>query len=109
MITCHVDMVETNKDAAQEPYATLSNLPNFIGFHKCFPNITQIFLESRYSVRGRWFLFVLSQGQIIRTRISITLGRHNLVSYLWTRKLPLTTRHPNMSAANLLTPIGQCF
>ncbi|KAK0437958.1 uncharacterized protein EV420DRAFT_153382 [Desarmillaria tabescens] len=74
-ITCHVDLVEANKDAAQEPYTALSNLPNFIGFRKCFPNITQVFLEITYRIRGRWFRFILSQEQTIRTRISITLDQ----------------------------------
>ncbi len=74
-ITCHVDLVELNRDAAQEPYTILSNLPNYISFRRCFPNITQIFLEIRYRVRGRWFHYILSQQQIIRTRISIALDQ----------------------------------
>ncbi|PBK95458.1 hypothetical protein ARMGADRAFT_1164025 [Armillaria gallica] len=74
-ITCHVDLVEANKDATQEPYTTLSQMPNYIGFRKCFPNIKKIFLEVRYRVRGRWFLLILSQHQIIRTQISIALDQ----------------------------------
>ncbi|SJK97088.1 uncharacterized protein ARMOST_00338 [Armillaria ostoyae] len=74
-ITCHVDLVEATKDATQEPYSTLSEMPNYIGFRKCFPNITKIFLEIRYRVRGRGFLLILSQNQIIRTRISIALDQ----------------------------------
>ncbi|KAK0462650.1 uncharacterized protein EV420DRAFT_1639864 [Desarmillaria tabescens] len=75
-ITCHVDLVETNQEAAQEPYTILSNLPNFIGFRKCFPNITQIFLEITYRVRDRWWtLLILSQEQIVRTRISLALDQ----------------------------------
>ncbi|PBK95433.1 hypothetical protein ARMGADRAFT_1078162 [Armillaria gallica] len=75
-ITCHVDLVEFNRDAAQEPYTILSNLPNYnIGFRKCFPNISQIFLEIRYRIRGRWFRYILSQQQIVRTRISVALDQ----------------------------------
>ncbi|KAK0448788.1 hypothetical protein EV421DRAFT_1784570 [Armillaria borealis] len=74
-ITCHVDLVDATQDAAQEPYTTLSNLPNYAGFRKCFPNLTRIFLEIRYYVRRGFFSLILYQRQIIRTRISVTLGQ----------------------------------
>ncbi|KAK0448760.1 hypothetical protein EV421DRAFT_1733012 [Armillaria borealis] len=74
-ITCDVDLVDTTRDAAQEPYTILSNLPNFIGFRKCFPNLTKVTLEIKYRVRGRCFRFILSQQQIIQTRISIALDQ----------------------------------
>ncbi|PBK95505.1 hypothetical protein ARMGADRAFT_1078221 [Armillaria gallica] len=74
-ITCHVDLVDTTKDTAQAPYTTLSNLPNYIGFRKCFPNITRIFLEIRYHVRRGFFALILYRHQIIRTRISVTLDQ----------------------------------
>ncbi len=74
-ITCHVDLVDATKDVAQEPYTTLSSLPNYIGFRKCFPNITRIFLEIRYYVRCGFFCLILFQRQIIWTRISIALDQ----------------------------------
>ncbi|PBK95448.1 hypothetical protein ARMGADRAFT_1078174 [Armillaria gallica] len=75
-ITCHVDLVEATRDAAQEPYTILSNLPNFIGFRKCFPNITQIFLEIRCRDRRGYFLLIMPrQHHTIRTRISIALDQ----------------------------------
>ncbi len=74
-ITCHVDLIDAIEDVAQEPYIILSNLPNFIGFRKCFPNITKIFLEIVYPVRVGYFCHILSEYQIIRTRISVALGQ----------------------------------
>ncbi|SJK97127.1 uncharacterized protein ARMOST_00378 [Armillaria ostoyae] len=74
-ITCHVDLVDATKDAAQEPYTTFSNLPNYAGFRKCFPNLTHIFLEIRYYVRRGFFSLILYERQIIRTRISIALDQ----------------------------------
>ncbi|PBK73555.1 hypothetical protein ARMSODRAFT_1081733 [Armillaria solidipes] len=74
-ITCHVDLVDATKDPAQEPYTTLSSLPNYAGFRKCFPNLTRIFLEIRYHVRRGFFSLILYQRQFIRTRISVTLDQ----------------------------------
>ncbi|KAK0225565.1 hypothetical protein IW262DRAFT_695660 [Armillaria fumosa] len=74
-ITCHVDFIDAIKDAAQEPYATLSALPNYIGFRKCFPNLTRIFLEIRYYVRRGIFSVILYDRQTVRTRISIALDQ----------------------------------
>ncbi|KAK0437973.1 uncharacterized protein EV420DRAFT_1586755 [Desarmillaria tabescens] len=74
-ITCRVDLIDAMEDAAQEPYTTLSNLPNFIGFRKCFPNITHISLEIGYRVRRGFFSRIMSQHQIVRTRISIALDQ----------------------------------
>ncbi|SJK97099.1 uncharacterized protein ARMOST_00349 [Armillaria ostoyae] len=74
-ITCHVDLIDAIEDAAQEPYTILSNLPNFIDFRKCFPNITHIFLEIGYRVRVRFFCLILSDYQIIQTRISVALDQ----------------------------------
>ncbi len=74
-ITCYVDLVDTTWDAAQEPYTILFNLPNLIGFRKCFPNLTKITLEIKYRVRGRCFRFILSQRQLIQTRITIALDQ----------------------------------
>ncbi|KAG7446650.1 uncharacterized protein BT62DRAFT_131432 [Guyanagaster necrorhizus] len=73
-ITCHVDLVKSN-DAAQESYTILSNLPNYIGFRKCFPNITQIVLEIRCRFRRGWYLLILSRPRMIWTRISIALDQ----------------------------------
>ncbi len=72
-ITCDVDLVDTTRDT--EPYTILSNLPNFIGFRECFPNLTKITLEIKYRVRGRCFRFILSQQQLIQTRITIALDQ----------------------------------
>ncbi|KAK0505113.1 hypothetical protein EDD18DRAFT_325265 [Armillaria luteobubalina] len=74
-ITCHVDLVDSTEDAAQEPYTTLSALPNYIGFRKCFPNLTRLVLEIRYSIRRGFFCLILDHHQIIRTRLSITLDQ----------------------------------
>ncbi|KAK0437960.1 uncharacterized protein EV420DRAFT_1486833 [Desarmillaria tabescens] len=74
-ITCRVDLIYATEDVDQEPYTTLSNLPNFIGFRKCFPNITHIFLEIGYCVRRGFFYLIMSQDQIVRTRISIALDQ----------------------------------
>ncbi|KAK0225563.1 hypothetical protein IW262DRAFT_1356743, partial [Armillaria fumosa] len=74
-ITCHVDLIDTTKDAAQEPYTTLSVLPNYIGFRKCFPNLTRLVLEIRYYIRRGFFCLILDHHQIIRTRISIKLDQ----------------------------------
>ncbi|KAK0195039.1 hypothetical protein F5146DRAFT_269613 [Armillaria mellea] len=52
-ITCHVDLVEENKDATQEPYTTLSKMPNYIDFRKCFPNITKILPRNPVSCPGK--------------------------------------------------------
>ncbi|KAK0225523.1 hypothetical protein IW262DRAFT_1479935 [Armillaria fumosa] len=74
-ITCHVDLLDAAKDTAQELYTSLSNIPNFIGFRKCFPNITHIVLEIRCRDRGYFLLILPPQHHTIRTRISIALDQ----------------------------------
>ncbi|KAK0476758.1 hypothetical protein IW261DRAFT_1637204 [Armillaria novae-zelandiae] len=74
-LTCHVDLVDATKDTAQEPYTTLSSLPNYIGFRKCFPNLTRIFLEVRYYIRCGFSPLILHDRSTVRTRISITLDQ----------------------------------
>ncbi|KAK0467816.1 uncharacterized protein EV420DRAFT_1501443 [Desarmillaria tabescens] len=45
-ITCHVDLIKSNNDAAMHPYSVLCSLPNYTGFRKCFPNIQYIHLQT---------------------------------------------------------------
>ncbi|KAG7446070.1 uncharacterized protein BT62DRAFT_1023723 [Guyanagaster necrorhizus] len=71
-ITCHVDLIESNNDAAMHPYSVLCSLPNYTGFRKCFPNIQYIHLQIRFRIRtGRPFL---PRHQLVHTRVSIVLN-----------------------------------
>ncbi|KAK0455717.1 uncharacterized protein EV420DRAFT_557424 [Desarmillaria tabescens] len=74
-ITCHVDLTETTKDAAMEPYSVLASLPNHSGFRRCFKNIQRINFEVNYRIRGGWHESILCNEQLIRTRISIALDK----------------------------------
>ncbi|KAK0497737.1 hypothetical protein EDD18DRAFT_1159103 [Armillaria luteobubalina] len=71
-MTCHVDLTESDKDAAMHPYSVFCSMPNYIGFRKCFPNMKHIHLKIRFRINSYVYTH---HGQLTRTRVSIKLDK----------------------------------
>ncbi|SJK99964.1 uncharacterized protein ARMOST_03275 [Armillaria ostoyae] len=72
-ITCYVDLTNSKDDAAKDPYSAFCNMPNYIGFRRCFPNIEKINLEMKFCVG--WYWNESFSRQLFRTQVSIKLGQ----------------------------------
>ncbi|KAK0495304.1 hypothetical protein EDD18DRAFT_1106524 [Armillaria luteobubalina] len=70
-ITCYVDLTSSKNDAAKDPYSALCNLPNYLGFRRCFPNLEQINLGIKF--RAVWYWNGSFSRQLFQTRLSINL------------------------------------
>ncbi|KAK0198641.1 hypothetical protein F5146DRAFT_1020514 [Armillaria mellea] len=46
-ITCHVNLLKSNRDSAMTSYLLFCHLPNSTGFRKYFPNIQNIHLKTK--------------------------------------------------------------
>ncbi|PBK75441.1 hypothetical protein ARMSODRAFT_999885 [Armillaria solidipes] len=72
-ITCYVDLTNSKDDAAKDPYSAFCNMPNYLGFRICFPNIEHINLEMKFRIR--WYYNSSISRRLFRTRVSIKLGQ----------------------------------
>ncbi len=72
-ITCYVDLTNSKDDAAKDPYSAFCNMPNYLGFRRCFPNIEHINLEMKFYIG--WYWNESSSRQLFRTRVSIKLDQ----------------------------------
>ncbi|PBL03855.1 hypothetical protein ARMGADRAFT_36546 [Armillaria gallica] len=72
-ITCYVDLTNSSDDAAKDPYSAFCNMPNYLGFRLCFPNIEHINLEMKFRIE--WYCNSSFSRQLFRTRVSIKLGQ----------------------------------